>query len=330
MATYPIDEYDDDEIITRTYTGFLGVDFQNDSTQVDLRRSPFAINVYKDYNSNLGAAIETRPGHRIINHMEGDTVANYTYQYITKTLIHFTIDDTNYMIAHRVNDLGAKFSHWTNFPSEPATFVDLDWSVTSNTYKYFTFNSKLYLLSGENYQVVSLDEDGELEINDVSDVCYIPTTYFWTYDSAVSEYQPYNILTGWQKNEYRANETKTEYTYIPRYTDKFVDNPDVSLDDDGNMILPITINDNETTCKVPVSTSIRTFTIENPYTTTIDGVETTLDLEANDVIVFEFYQEPDECPLYSCDTFCLFDNRVFIAGDPNSKNTFYWSQNDNA
>jgi hypothetical protein len=46
----------------RSYTDFRGVDFSSDQVLVKPNRLPFAINVYKDYKSSQGQALETFPG----------------------------------------------------------------------------------------------------------------------------------------------------------------------------------------------------------------------------------------------------------------------------
>ena len=50
--------------ILREYRGFRGVDLTSDPTQTAPYRSPYGINVYKDYTSANGQAIETFPGYR--------------------------------------------------------------------------------------------------------------------------------------------------------------------------------------------------------------------------------------------------------------------------
>jgi hypothetical protein len=52
--------------IKRIYNNFRGVDFLNESSLVDLRRSPDALNVWKNYQDNQGLCIETRTGFRAI------------------------------------------------------------------------------------------------------------------------------------------------------------------------------------------------------------------------------------------------------------------------
>lgn len=45
----------------RIYDKFAGVDFTSDTSIVQLNRSPNSVNMWKDYITNLGQAIETRP-----------------------------------------------------------------------------------------------------------------------------------------------------------------------------------------------------------------------------------------------------------------------------
>lgn len=64
MSTYREQPAQMPETLTRVYTGFRGVDFTSDPTQVVPQRSPYALNVYRDYASSEGQAIETFPGFR--------------------------------------------------------------------------------------------------------------------------------------------------------------------------------------------------------------------------------------------------------------------------
>ena len=52
------------ETYNRYYGDFRGVDFSSDHTQVLESRLAYSVNMYKDYNSGQGKAIETIPGFR--------------------------------------------------------------------------------------------------------------------------------------------------------------------------------------------------------------------------------------------------------------------------
>ena len=47
--------------IKRVYNNFRGVDFLNESSLVNLKRSPDALNVWNNYQDNQGLCVETRP-----------------------------------------------------------------------------------------------------------------------------------------------------------------------------------------------------------------------------------------------------------------------------
>ena len=48
----------------RYYTGFRGVDFSSDHTQVNEKRLAYLVNMYRDYHTGQGEALETVPGFR--------------------------------------------------------------------------------------------------------------------------------------------------------------------------------------------------------------------------------------------------------------------------
>ena len=72
---------------TRVYSDFRGVDFTSDSTRVSLYRSPNCVNMYKDYKSSLGQAIETRPGFVNLLELESEI---YGIHFIKKDSLKLT------------------------------------------------------------------------------------------------------------------------------------------------------------------------------------------------------------------------------------------------
>ena len=48
-------------LIKRNYSNYRGVDFSNRKDEVNIYRSPDALNVWKNYKSTEGKSIETRP-----------------------------------------------------------------------------------------------------------------------------------------------------------------------------------------------------------------------------------------------------------------------------
>lgn len=69
--TYQISVPEISEPMQRVYTDLKGVDFSSIPSRVATYRSPDAKNVYKNYLSELGQAIETRPGIKLIGNIAG-------------------------------------------------------------------------------------------------------------------------------------------------------------------------------------------------------------------------------------------------------------------
>lgn len=64
MASYREEAVTNPSTILREFANFRGVDFTSAPTNVISSRSPYALNVYKDYTSGDGQAVETFPGYR--------------------------------------------------------------------------------------------------------------------------------------------------------------------------------------------------------------------------------------------------------------------------
>ena len=66
------------DVYNKYYGDFRGVDFSSDHTQVIEQRLAYSVNMYKDYLSGQGGAIETIPGFRELcdNPLSGRTGYN--------------------------------------------------------------------------------------------------------------------------------------------------------------------------------------------------------------------------------------------------------------
>ena len=65
-------------LITRNYTDFRGVDFSN--REVSLTRSPDSLNMWKDYKTNLGKCIETRPDIELLDTYDNTIFGQFFYK----------------------------------------------------------------------------------------------------------------------------------------------------------------------------------------------------------------------------------------------------------
>ena len=88
--------------VTRNYYSLAGVDFTTDSSLVQRNRSPQCVNMYKDYNSSLGQAVETRIGFSTMLEL-GEAIYG----------IHFLKYNGLKVLVHA----GNKLYCWSSYPS---------------------------------------------------------------------------------------------------------------------------------------------------------------------------------------------------------------------
>ena len=186
---------------SRYLSAFRGVDFSSDHTEVHDSRFAYAVNMYKDYRSGQGDAIETIPGFRVVvNEFDGKPVHGIhvgcegVYLHVGKELWRVgTVDESG-----KITIAEEKTKAYNAMPD----------SKTAS----FCFGEKLYIIGGGYY--LSVDADGVVER--VSDNAYIPTTYRSIdpgaqYDSIAEdygegkEYEQRNMLQQLYKTTYVAD-----------------------------------------------------------------------------------------------------------------------------
>ena len=351
------------------YGDFRGVDFSNDHTQVNEQRFAYAVNVYKDYQSGEGQAIETIPGFRHLLNKRNDQIYGI-HSLITqsgerKVLVHAgtglyewyqfpgsvasfcthcaQIDEgtpnsddpslTDYTIILPVpvvsfvvyrqsgirildeltsqNEKGDVITVTSSelFPNEILTikYTEAFLSTskkTMNKHKStsFVFNNKLYILDGKSFIVY----DGKV-LKDVSNIAYVPTTYINRLPSGGGkEYEQANFISPYFRNTFVADGESVEYQLSEG-------------DIDG--ISSITVNgeiiDLETV-SVASTTGVITFA-EAPSTPESAGYP---EGEATVEIVVEKAREIEN--ITGCTISAIFDNRVFLSGNPAYPNHIFW------
>ena len=90
------------------YGDFRGIDFSSDHTQVDKQRLAYAVNMYKDYQSGQGRALETIPGfRRRVQFPDAPTIYG-----IHKIKVRNGAENETRVLIHA----GNKLYHWHNYP----------------------------------------------------------------------------------------------------------------------------------------------------------------------------------------------------------------------
>lgn len=171
-------------LITRNYANFRGVDFSN--REVNLMRSPDSKNMWKNYKSNLGKCIETRPDIELLK-----TFSNTVFG-----LFFYKVGSTEHMIVHSGTQL-------IDVVNGKETVIKT--GMNPRRSQSFIYNNIFYIKDGINY----LEYDGKT-CQEV--VGYIPTTSIGRSPSGGGTiYEEVNMLTGIRRNKFSADGTSTEY-----------------------------------------------------------------------------------------------------------------------
>lgn len=196
---------------TQHYSNFIGVDLSSDARSVARNRLAYAVNMWRDYESEQGEAIETFPGFRRL--VRGLGVVHGLFAYRAKS-------GDEYLVVHAGTRLYC-------FESESVAAKD-DEKLTEaaaldkveledGDSQGFIFNNNLYILDGKHFVVVSsvTDKDGATSVT-ASDVnAYVPTTY---YDG--KPYEQRNMLIDEAYEEVsevkKESSSMTYYQYIDR------------------------------------------------------------------------------------------------------------------
>lgn len=185
---------------TRVLSGFGGIDVTSDDSNVAAARFPYLVNMWRDFRSENGAAIETFPGWRLIPwQIESEAKAIYSI-HVARFFANGSIVD--YILIHKGWALFAGKAEDIN--KEDAVIEELGY-VTAGRSRGFQYGNAFYLLDGET--IYKIHYDGRLCKEEIGANAYIPTTY-----SDGAEFEQRNMLT----NEFYAkwNINKPEETTL--------------------------------------------------------------------------------------------------------------------
>ena len=207
------------DLITRVYSNFRGVDFRGE--EINLMRSPDALNVWKDYKYT--ESIRTRPGIELVTSFTDNVYGVFFYG--DKMLVH-----SGSKLYQIVN--GVKTELYTGLKE-----------AVSNS---FVYEDVWYFKDGMNY----LQYDGET-IQEVSG--YIPTTTIARKPmGGGTKYEDVNMLSDYRKNSFLSDGMSMTYVldvmnidtdYVPVVTvnDEVVETSEYTVDyTEGKIIFSTT------------------------------------------------------------------------------------------
>ena len=165
---------------TRSMSDMRGIDATSDPSTVSPRRFSFIQNMYKDYKSGQGLAVETFPGTRTLADFGGKIYG-----------IHHHKDGNNniWLVVHAGTNLFRfKMTGRDEITDKTPIFTSMNERRSSS----FVNNNRLYIIDGANY--LEIDKDGTVKRIMSADggdqIAYIPTTY-----SDGKQYEQRNMLT---------------------------------------------------------------------------------------------------------------------------------------
>lgn len=142
-------------IVARKYSNFRGIDLLNAETDVDVRRSPDCLNVWKSYLLEQSNIIQTRPGFKKLVTLGQDEIYS----------MYIWASDT--AIVH----IGTKLIKWVGFPSEIISSTELYSNMAEDKSIMFYFGEAIYIMDGTNY----FKYNGTT-LEDVTSIAFVPTT----------------------------------------------------------------------------------------------------------------------------------------------------------
>ena len=297
---------------SKYYGGFRGVDFSNDHTQVSENRFAYLVNMYKDYQSAQGQAVETIPGfRRRLSELDGEIYGIHPFSYRSGK------EDHSVIIIHA----GKKLYSWEDNPTINNDFSESEQEPKEIFHEMnlrkstsFIMNNKLYLIDGCNY----ISFDG-LAIDEVQNKAYVPTTYINIIPSgenanAGTEYEQRNIF-----------QPNFKCTFAAQIGDSVFKMPE-----EGAKIQAVWKNGVKQTAGTKEGDRITNdYCVEDECVKLAQSLsekcEVTIEASRATSMFFENEAIVDgQDVIKGCTIACVFDNRVFLSGNPNYPNHIFW------
>lgn len=167
---------------TRSYGEVRGADFSSDPSRVAEVRSPNILNMYRDYDSEHGAAIETIPGYRRLFDFGGTVHGIWGYSSSQDEA------QKEYVIVHA----GTKLYSFLLEERDGGVYEECFDGLAEARSSAFLQNNNFYICDGKEIYVMSPSEEGEktFSVFPLIQKAYIPITYL-----AGGAYEQRNMLT---------------------------------------------------------------------------------------------------------------------------------------
>ena len=179
-------------LITRNYNQFRGVDFSNRMDEVNIYRSPDAVNMWKNYKNSNGKCIETRPDIELLSEYSDTIFGLFFYDYNGAT--------------HRIVHSGTKL-----YDNDNVIYSNM----AEHESKSFIYAGIFYIKDGTHYLTYNGTTCGEV-------VGYVPTTTISRSPAGGgTKLEDINLISPYRKNTFVGDGTSTVYYLDSQNTDHF-------------------------------------------------------------------------------------------------------------
>lgn len=281
-------------LVPRIYQGFRGVDFRGE--EINLMRSPDSVNMWKDYKET--DSIRTRPGMKQIPTFVGSRITGIHFygDYLVVEVGNWGLyclgNDPEKLEYHQISSYQGKT------PSKSVTFTHPNKLVGDCLY---ILNGRLYL---EWMPTFRNTIDPTWQVNIASG--YIPTTSIGRKPSGGgTPYEDVNLISDYRINTFVADGTSKEF-YLDAQNIDTDETPEVKVNGTRNYDF-----------SVDTTKGSITFDTAPPAPAT-DGQDNVSILYKKTI---EGYRERiDHCTIMQ-----VFDNRIFVSGNPEYPNMVWHS-----
>lgn len=192
----------------RYFDRLRGVDFSSDHNDVEDSRFAYLVNMYRDYKSGQGGAVETIPGFRSVKYY--GTHINGIHVGYDKIFIHAGF---NLFLAGEIAEDGTITIINDAHPVDVINYDEFQEGLKDEKTTSFNYNGKLYIIGGGNYYRVSLNGNTWQAV-DVAKIAYIPTTYEALDPGALKDTIPEDYGKGYEKEPRNLLSPYYKLTYI--------------------------------------------------------------------------------------------------------------------
>ena len=269
--------------ISRMYGQFRGVDFRGE--EVNLSRSPDSVNMWKDYKTT--ESISTRPSLELKHSFDKPVYGVFFYKLKDKTRLLVHVGTEMYEVEGDTH-------------TQISGALVLNEAISNG----FVYNEVFYLMDGKNYLFYDTETSAMKEV-----VPYVPTTSIggigtadWGGVASGTPLEDVNLLTAKRKNTFTFHSVNGLQTYYCKLDAENIDK-----------VTSVKVSGNEAS----------DYNLYIDLEKGIVGISGYASGDYDAVIEYEKNVEGYADRIRKCTLLQVFDNRIFVSGNPDFPNVLW-------